>query len=199
MSYPARVEGLVNRITLHQCGPGCHGYKAALCLPQSFTITGASHSDCLVSYTGHSLGMTYHFVEMQSVYSTPLANWAFRWESSTPLQRCNGCISQLQRTRLTKKSTDYNLCRHRRWSSVSHNYTSISLLHNLKKACKGIGFNVSTNKIDFMYFKDDGAISILTSPLLKLVDQFPSDGSNISSTESDVEICSGKTCTAVER
>ena len=45
-------------------------------IPQSSNITGASTSDCLVSYLGHSLREPYPFVETQSVYSTAPANWA---------------------------------------------------------------------------------------------------------------------------
>ena len=52
MSYPARAEGLVNR------------------------ITEASPSDCLVSYLEHVLGESYPSKEMQSVYSTALGDWA---------------------------------------------------------------------------------------------------------------------------
>ena len=38
--------------------------------------TEASRSDCLVSYTGHSLGESYSSAEMQSVYSTaPSERW----------------------------------------------------------------------------------------------------------------------------
>ena len=42
------------------------GYSA---FPQSSSITGASPSDCLVSYPGHLLGESYPSVDMQSVYS----------------------------------------------------------------------------------------------------------------------------------
>ena len=33
------------------------------------------YSDCLVSYLGHSLGGSYPFAEMESVYSTAPADW----------------------------------------------------------------------------------------------------------------------------
>ena len=46
-----------------------------LYIPQSYKITGASPSDCLVSYPGHS-GESYPFVEMQSMYSAAPADWA---------------------------------------------------------------------------------------------------------------------------
>ena len=41
-------------------------------------ITGASPSDCLVYYSGHSLvvGVFYPSAEVQSVYSTAPADWA---------------------------------------------------------------------------------------------------------------------------
>ena len=34
------------------------------------------HQICLVSYLGHSLGVSYPSAEMQSVYSTDPADWA---------------------------------------------------------------------------------------------------------------------------
>ena len=46
---------------------------------------------------------------------------------------------------------------------------------------------------------DNGAISKLNGKLLKLLDQFTNFGSNISSTESDVNIRIGKAWTAIER
>ena len=38
-----------------QSGPGSNGNEAVLRIPQSSSITGTSPSDCLMSYTGHSL------------------------------------------------------------------------------------------------------------------------------------------------
>ena len=38
------------------CGPGSDGNKGVLRIPQSSSITGASPSDCLISYPGYSLG-----------------------------------------------------------------------------------------------------------------------------------------------
>ena len=51
--------------TRDQNGPGSDGNKGVLHIPQMFSITGASSSDFLVAYPGHSWG----------VYSTALANW----------------------------------------------------------------------------------------------------------------------------
>ena len=53
-----------------QSGPGSDGNEGALHIPQSSSITGASSSDCLVSYTGHS------------------------FRGPTSLQRCSQCILQ---------------------------------------------------------------------------------------------------------
>ena len=36
-----------------QSGPGSNGNEGVHCIPQSFSITGTSPSDGLVSYTGH--------------------------------------------------------------------------------------------------------------------------------------------------
>ena len=62
--------------TLGQSGPGSDSNEDILCIPQSSSITGASLSDCLVSYPEHSLGKSYLSAEMYLVYSTAAANWA---------------------------------------------------------------------------------------------------------------------------
>ena len=60
-----------------QSGSGSDGNEGELCIPQSSSITGTSSSDCLVSYSGHSLvGGSYPSAEKQSVYSTAPADWA---------------------------------------------------------------------------------------------------------------------------
>ena len=66
---------LSSATTPGQSGPGSDGNEEVLHIPQSSRFTGASPSDCLVSYPGH-LGELYLFAEMQSVYSTALADWA---------------------------------------------------------------------------------------------------------------------------
>ena len=57
------------------------------------------------------------------------------------------------------------------------------LLHSLEESVISIGLNVNTNKIQFMCFKQKGALSTL-----KLVDHFTYLSTNISSTESNVNI-----------
>ena len=58
-----------------QSGAGNDDNKGVLCFTQSFSITGASPSDCLGSYLGHSLGQSYPFAEMQLEYSKAPADW----------------------------------------------------------------------------------------------------------------------------
>ena len=61
-----------------QSGTRNNGNEGVLCIPQSYSITGASPSDCLVSYPGHSLRgeESYASAEMESVHSTAPADWA---------------------------------------------------------------------------------------------------------------------------
>ena len=66
--------------TLGQSGPGSDGNEGVLHIPQSYNITGPSLSDCLASYTGHSLRReSYSSAEVQSVYSTAPAHLARGW------------------------------------------------------------------------------------------------------------------------
>ena len=68
-------------ITLSESGPMSNGSEGVFDIPQS-SRRGASFSDCLVSYPGHSFVGSYPSTEMQSVYSTAPADWAVRssWE-----------------------------------------------------------------------------------------------------------------------
>ena len=43
----------IDRILSGKSGPGSDGNERVLCIPQSSSITGASPSDCFVSYLGH--------------------------------------------------------------------------------------------------------------------------------------------------
>ena len=69
---------------------------------------------------------------------------------------------------------------------------SESLLHDLEQTERGIGLLVNSDKTEFMYFNQNGAISSFNGKPLKLVDHFMYRGSNILSTESDVSIRIGK-------
>ena len=71
-------RNLSGTTTPDQSGPGSNGNEKVLYISQSFN-TGASPSDCFVSYPGHLLqgvGGSYPSAEMQLVYSTALTNWA---------------------------------------------------------------------------------------------------------------------------
>ena len=74
-----------------------------------------------------------------------------------------------------------------------------SFLHSLKRTTGGIGPHVNANKIDYMCSKQKGTTSILRSKPLKLVNQFPYFGSNISSTEKNVKIHLVKAGDAIDR
>ena len=63
--------------TQRESGPGSDGNEGVLCFPQSYSITGTSLSDCLVSYLGHTL---------------------WRGGSYPPLQRSSRSILQSQLT-----------------------------------------------------------------------------------------------------
>ena len=77
------IDGTLSFATTRgQSGPGSNGNERVLCIPQSSSITGASLSDCLVSYPGHT--------EMQSGYFTAPANnvidhmevWSIQWNKT---------------------------------------------------------------------------------------------------------------------
>ena len=59
--------------TLGQSGSGSKRNEGVLSIPQSSSITGASLSDCLVSYLGHSLGGGVLFLcrDAVSVFYSP--------------------------------------------------------------------------------------------------------------------------------
>ena len=61
---------------LDQSEPRSNGNEGVLCISQSFSITGASASDFLVSYAEHLLGEFYPSAEMQLVYSLAVADRA---------------------------------------------------------------------------------------------------------------------------
>ena len=65
--------------TLSQSGYGSDYNKGVLRTPPNLRIpsiiTGAWPSDCLESYTGHSLRKYYLSTEMQLVYSSVQADW----------------------------------------------------------------------------------------------------------------------------
>ena len=67
--------------TAGQSGPRSDSNKEVLCILQTSSITGASPSDCLVSYRGHSLSeWSYPSAEKKSVYIT------------APAESTNSCI-----------------------------------------------------------------------------------------------------------
>ena len=66
---------LLSVTTPDQSGPGNNGDEEVFSIDKNSSITGASLSDCLVSYPGHLFVGSYPFAEMQSVYSTTRVEW----------------------------------------------------------------------------------------------------------------------------
>ena len=73
------------------------------------------------------------------------------------------------------------------------------LLHRLERAAAGIGLHANTDKTEYMCFYQTGNISTLNGSSLKLVDKFTYLGSNVSSTETDINTRLAKKWTAIDR
>ena len=74
-----------------------------------------------------------------------------------------------------------------------------SLLYSLEQTAGDIGLYVNANRTEFMGFKQKVTIFTLSGKPLKWVDQFTYLGSNISSTESDINICLVKVWSTIDR
>ena len=74
-----------------------------------------------------------------------------------------------------------------------------SLLNSLEQTVECIGFYVNAYNTEYISFKQKTAIYTLNGKLLKLVDQFTYLSSNISFTESDVNIHLTNKWNAIER
>ena len=76
-----------------------------------------------------------------------------------------------------------------------------SLPHNLEKAADGIDLHVNVNKTEYMCFNQNQTrdISTLTGGFLKIVDKFTYLGSNVLSTENDINTPLGKAWFAIDR
>ena len=72
-------------------------------------------------------------------------------------------------------------------------------VHNEEKSPRDINLYVTSDKTEFMHFKQNGTISTLNDNALMLQDHFIYISSNISSTESDVGIRIGKVWTVINR
>ena len=72
------------------------------------------------------------------------------------------------------------------------------LLHSLEQAAAGIGLHANAHKTEFMCFNQKDDISTLDGTSLKLVDKFPYLGSNVSSTEKDIDTQLTKAWTAID-
>ena len=73
-----------------------------------------------------------------------------------------------------------------------------SQLHSPEQTARGIGLYMNENKIEYMCSKLKVTFSTLSGGPLKFVDKFTYFGSNISSTESDVNIRLAKVWAAID-
>ena len=78
-------------------------------------------------------------------------------------------------------------------------YVAETLMHSLERATAGIGLHVNAHKTEYMCYNQTGDISTLDGTPLKLVDKFTYLGSNISSTEKDIDTRLTKAWTAIDR
>ena len=76
-----------------------------------------------------------------------------------------------------------------------------SLLHSLEKAAGSIGLHVNVDKTEYMCFNQNQTrdIIIRTGSSLKLVNKFTYLGSNVSSTENDINTQLAKVWTVIDR
>ena len=73
-----------------------------------------------------------------------------------------------------------------------------TLLHSLERAAAGIGIHANAHKMEYMCYNQTGDITLDGTPL-KLVDRFTHLGSNVSSTEKDIDTRLTKAWTAIDR
>ena len=81
----------------------------------------------------------------------------------------------------------------------SHTDQAEKLQHSLERAAAGIGLYVNAHKTEYMCYNQKGDISTLDGTPLKLVDKFTYLGSNVESTEKDIDTRLTKAWTAINR
>ena len=74
-----------------------------------------------------------------------------------------------------------------------------TLLQSLEQAAAGIGLYVNAHKTEYMCYNQTGDISTQDGTPLKLVDKFTKLGSNVLSTEKDINTRLTKAWTAINR
>ena len=72
-----------------------------------------------------------------------------------------------------------------------------TLLHSLERVAAGVGLQVSAHKTEYICFNQTGDISTLNCSALNLVDKFTNLGSNVSSTEEDIDTWLAMAWTAI--
>ena len=75
--------------TSYRSGPGNDSNEGVVRIAQSSSMSGASRSDCFVSYPQRSLRECYPSAEMQSVYFPVPSDWANipgEWNQTWPIK-----------------------------------------------------------------------------------------------------------------
>ena len=72
-------------------------------------------------------------------------------------------------------------------------------LHSLERTTASIGLHVNAHKTEYICFNQTGDISTLGGSSFKLVDKFTYLGSNVSSTEKDIDTHLTKAWTAIDK
>ena len=85
-----------------QSRPGSNGNEGVFHITQSSSITRASSLDCLVTYSGHSLGESYPSTEMQSTYSASPAGWV-KFSTSEWLLETKRNTQEMSKTKCAKQ------------------------------------------------------------------------------------------------
>ena len=73
-----------------------------------------------------------------------------------------------------------------------------TLLHSLERTALGIGLHINAHKTEYMCYNQTGDISTLDGTSLKLVDKLTYQGSNVSSTEKDIDTQLTKALKAID-
>ena len=74
-----------------------------------------------------------------------------------------------------------------------------ALLHRLELSAAGISLHVNAQKTEYMCFNQTGNISTVNGSTLKLADKFTYLGSNVSSTETNIDTRLAKAWTIIDR
>ena len=116
-----------------QSGSGSDGNKGVLLIPYSFSITGASASDCLLSDPGHLLEESYPSVEISQCILRPQPTRP--WLNRSNYVKFTECIMCME---------NYALVNHYKWANMD-----LSLKARVERLCRKYKRTDSPVKKDF--------------------------------------------------